>query len=145
MTTPSASGTYRSRLRLRTLLAGIAVVAVVVGAWALIRTWCAWNYSHLVIFETLHERIENGDSVDDVQRLLGPGEPVSDPSLPARIAEAYPDRYPQGVEQGDRFLLYKLRTGLLVYLQFRDRRLVNHVAEDYAQYPSSPTLIRSVK
>jgi hypothetical protein len=97
------------------------------------------------LYAILHNEIKPGDSIERVQELLGSGEP---PSQPERILSAmkklclkHPDGCPDGVQENDIFIGYPIRDGGTLYLQFRDGRLVNHVAEDYTEY-RPPMVIR---
>ena len=91
----------------------------------------------------LATRVENGDSVVQLRSLLGhadlPTGRQRDLLLKAArdFASQSRDEYADGVLPGDGFLGYKVGTdGTVMYLQFRDDRLVNfhpHVFERSAE------------
>jgi hypothetical protein len=138
-TPPPRNGRRRRRqFSLLALLVGVGIVGVVLAGWR-IHHQRQGKHRHHILLENLHESIRNGDSIEKVRSLLGPGELVQDASLPIRTIEAHPDHYPDGVEPGDVFLLFEPRIRDWVYLQFRNDRLVNHRPADFAEYSEVPT------
>lgn len=87
-------------------------------------------------FQTLHKDIKNGDSLDRVQALLGPGTPPTDmPRVIAaarKAADRTPARFMQGVGDNDQFLGWRYGKRSLGYLQFRDGLLINFDPKAYA-------------
>jgi hypothetical protein len=92
-------------------------------------------YPHLVTYKILRTEIRNGDPREKVQQLLGPGEANADCSWAINQAESCAEGY----QNQDTFLVYEVKgpgSTVIVFKQFRDGRLVNHVPEDYAQWPN---------
>lgn len=87
-------------------------------------------------FQTLHKQINNGDSLDRVQSLLGPGTPPADmPRVIAaarKAADRSPARFMQGVGDNDQFLGWRYGKRSMGYLQFRDGSLINFDPKAYA-------------
>jgi hypothetical protein len=133
----SNSGRRRRQFSLLALLVGVGIVGMVLAGWRIHHQWQG-KHRHRVLLERLHKSVRNGDSIEKVQSLLGPGDLVQDASSPIRTVEAHPDHYPHGVEPGDIFLLYDPRIRDWVYLQFRNGRLVNHRPEAFAKYSDVP-------
>ena len=79
----------------------------------------------------------------DVEKLLGPGVPVTDgESLRTRVkqlAVRYPEQYPDGVHETDTFLDWPAREDS-VTLQFRNGWLMNHNPSQFAQYQPKYTV-----
>ena len=91
------------------------------------------------LFAALHYQVENGDSVQKVQKLLGSGTPPTDKDgllrATRRFAERLPQDYPAGVKDEDLFVVYPTDGDLTVALQFRDGRLINFKPQNYEQVP----------
>jgi len=91
------------------------------------------------LFAALHQQVKNGDSVQNLQKLLGPGtQPANKNGLlraTRRFAQRYPQDYPAGVKDEDLFIVYSTEGDLTVALQFRDGRLINFNRQDYEQVP----------
>jgi hypothetical protein len=87
-------------------------------------------------FQTLHKQINNGDSLDRVQSLLGQGTPPADmPRVIAaarKAADRAPLRFMQGVGDNDQFLGWRYGKRSMGYLQFRDGSLINFDPKAYA-------------
>ena len=82
------------------------------------------------LYALLSSRIASGDSLQDVEGILGTGIPVTEDAESVRTeiqkrAQWYPAQYPNGVSAGDTFLRWPLE-GDAVTLQFRDGYLVHH-------------------
>ena len=95
------------------------------------------------VFKVLHTSIRNGDSMTKVLSTVGPGNIMDDNSLPAKLVLLRPNRYTDGVEDADTFLRYEFDTGrssLIVFLQFRNGKLINHVPSEYAELPTVTAL-----
>ncbi len=94
------------------------------------------NHDAESFFQTLHKQIKNGDSLDRVQSLLGPGTAPAD--MPRVIAAARkaanraPARFMQGVGDNDQFLGWRYGKRSMGYLQFRDGSLINFDPKAYA-------------
>ena len=78
--------------------------------------------------QTLHRYLKPGDSIEHVNRLLGSGD-EGDRTTLLRVQKTFarkvPASYPDGVEDGDRFLEYDAPDNCSIILQFRDNRLIN--------------------
>jgi hypothetical protein len=90
------------------------------------------------LYSVLHTNIERGSTVPDIEKLLGPGAPVTDgvESLRTRVkqlAVRYPELYPDGVHETDTFLDWPAGEDS-VTLQFRNGWLMNHNPSQFAQY-----------
>ena len=88
----------------------------------------------------LYEEVKPGDTLDHIQELLGPGLPPQDREklfAGARdLARKFPREYPGGVRTNDQWLGYPYGNGM-VYLQFRDRRLINFEPAKFANVPGT--------
>ena len=126
--------------RLSYWLTGLLVLLLggLLGFWLLMPP--ALHY-HLIGDEAsfnavLSRQVVAGDSMETVTRLLGPGIGVSEAQrvrLVKSVAEfqrQVPESRPDGVKQDDQFLGYEV-SGMTIYLQFRDSRLVNFRPEDF--------------
>lgn len=120
----------RQRLSLRALLVLIAlfgvVMAIVRGNDPAVRY--RRTHSGDALLTVLKEHIQNGDSVEKLERLLGPASVVSIPGYRGVVEQncrKNPNGCPEGVEESDTFLSYRAgRTNLVV--QTRNGKLVNY-------------------
>ena len=85
------------------------------------------------LYSALYHGVEDGDSVEDVERLLGPGKEGGEKVRRAikKIAGQNPGS--AGYEASDRVLGFRLPGGEL-YLQFRDGVLINFDPGDFEKY-----------
>jgi hypothetical protein len=87
-------------------------------------------------------KIRAGDSLGDVEELLGEGrrltadERTLSGAALLRWQKDQPEYYADGVEDRDMFLRWPIADGCTLQLQFRDGRLVNHAPESYVQKAS---------
>jgi hypothetical protein len=90
----------------------------------------------------LAHKIHPGDSLDDVEALLGAGRRIStEESTKASAAvrrwqKDQPEYYADGVKNGDVFVRWPMDDECTLQLQFRNGRLINHVPESYVQKTS---------
>jgi hypothetical protein len=84
----------------------------------------------------LFGQVKPGDSMARLIRLLGAGKPVDEQQRVkllgtiANFQRQTPASTPDGVEPDDQFLGYEA-SGMTIYLQFRDERLINFRPEDF--------------
>jgi hypothetical protein len=90
------------------------------------------------LYATLHKQIKSGNTIEEVQKLLGSGKPPGEPdkllAAMKKAAARYLEIYPDGIQEDDVFVGYSIGKRVTLYLQFRDGRLVNHMPERYAKY-----------
>jgi hypothetical protein len=90
------------------------------------------------LYSVLHTEVEPGSAVQDVEKLLGAGVPVTDGVEAVRaglkqLAIRYHEHYPDGVYETDTFLEWPAGEDS-VTLQFRNGWLMNHDPSQFAQY-----------
>jgi hypothetical protein len=85
------------------------------------------------LYSALYHGVQNGDTVKEVERLLGPGKEAD--SRVRNAVKKLTQRYPNldGYEESDVVLGFRLPSGEL-YLQFRDGVLINFDPEDFRKY-----------
>lgn len=86
------------------------------------------NHGAQAPFLYVYQSLRNGDRIEEVQALLGPGIPNHDPKYRKaceKVFAAHPDEAPSGILESDLILGYSAATSG-IYLQFRDGVLVNH-------------------
>ena len=92
------------------------------------------------LYKALYDNVSNGESLANVQALLGPGQHLEatdrEKALKAvhAFAERYPTGYPDGALDTDEIIQYPIATAAFLNLQFRDGKLVNFVREDFRTY-----------
>ena len=88
------------------------------------------------LFKVMHESVRAGDSLEQVHKLLGPGQEADQRSREAvrKLARKCPDKYPDGVTEGDQILVWPMGQDAAMQLAFRDGKLLNHNPSDYAVY-----------
>lgn len=89
-------------------------------------------------YTLLSSSIETGDSLHDVEELLGPGTPMSEgvEEYRARLkdtAQWHQDLYPEGVLDSDDFVTWPAHDQP-VTLQFRSGYLINHNRAEFLEY-----------
>lgn len=101
--------------------------------------WRFRHYGGKHAFLYVYQSLQNGESIEKVQALLGPGHPNDDPqyrSLCAKVYAANPASAPSGIIESDVLLGYSAaRT--TIYFQFRDDKLINHTPTDMPFMESS--------
>ena len=108
--------------------------------------WYGHHSQRFIIHEALHESVHPGDSMQEVQAVLGSGQLLKQPNdmlqMAIQVTLANREYYPEGVDAQDQFILYKIGDNEELYLQFRNDQLINHNPEHYAEYkPLSITLL----
>ena len=85
------------------------------------------------LYSALYHGMQNGDTVEEVERLLGPGKEAD--SRVRNAVKKLTQRYlnPDGYEESDVILGFRLGGGQL-YLQFRDGVLINFDPEEFRKY-----------
>ena len=127
-TTPLQRNRRRYQYSLRTLLVAVTLVAILLSGY---KVYVKLTEPAFIVFATQWDTaIRNGDGIDTVREVLGPGQEPEDTSWITDKIQSHPDGYRDGLKNGDRFLLYELQHGrgctVMVYVQFRNERLVNH-------------------
>ena len=136
--------------RLPWILAGVLLLLVAGGVGLLAVMPATMRYQlfgdEAALNAVLAWQVQPGDDREAVRRLLGPGIAVSPAEREGLLramgdfARQTPASVPDGVEPGDQFLGYTSGTGITIYLQFRDGKLVNFNSNDWEQ----PTTIAGV-
>lgn len=90
------------------------------------------------LYTLLGRSVRTGDSLEDVEALLGPATPVAEGAETLRTelrahSQSHPDQFPDGVFEADDFIRYPVGDGW-VTLQFRSGMLVNHLPEMFGAY-----------
>lgn len=87
------------------------------------------------LYSTLYHGVRNGSTKEQVERLLGPGQEASANVHEAvmKFAGSNASAYPDGYEEGDELLGFRLPGGEL-YLQFRRGVLVNFNPDEFEKY-----------
>lgn len=87
------------------------------------------------LYSALYHGVQNGDTVEEVERLLGPGKEADSRVRNAvkKLAQRNVIGAPDGYEESDVVLGFRLGGGKL-YLQFRNAILINFDAEDFRKY-----------
>lgn len=124
------------------VVAGVALTIAVIVLFAYIceRGWfsaAVYRYtgSGKWLYSTLYHGVQNGDNIEQVERLLGPGEKGEAKLLSSfkRYAEKYPETSPDGWQDDDEAVGFPLPNGKL-YLQFRNGVLINFDPSDFEKY-----------
>jgi hypothetical protein len=124
----------------------ILVLVVVVGM-AVITTWPsssleADHYQRFhdgkSLYALLHSRIKSGDSLQNVEELLGPATLATDNVEELRTefrenSQTQPEHFPDGVHDEDTFAVYPLADDKVV-LQLRNGFVVNHQPSQYLEF-----------
>ena len=91
------------------------------------------------LYSTLYHGVQNGDTIEQVENLLGPGKKANAElngrlySVTKKFAAKNPSGYPDGCEENDEFLGFRLLGGEL-YLQFRNGVLINFDPAEFEKY-----------
>lgn len=87
------------------------------------------------LYQVLHKQVRSGESLENVQSLLGRGEESSPRTRAAveRFARKHETQYPDGYQESDQLVDYPIEGGWLT-LQFRSGQLVNFRPGDFARY-----------
>jgi len=88
------------------------------------------------LFKVMHESVRAGESIEQAQKLLGPGQEANQEAREAvrKLARKCPDKYPDGVTEGDQILAWPMGQDGAILLEFRDGKLLNHNPSDYVAY-----------
>lgn len=123
------------------------VVLLVIVSLAFVSTWPSGSleadhyqrfHDGKSLYGVLSGRIATGDSLEDVETVLGPGVSVTDGAVELRVklreqARFSPARFPQGIHDEDVFVHWPVEDDT-VTLQFRNHTLVNHLPSQFADY-----------
>ena len=127
--------------RLRTLLALVTGIALVLAGYVAYERWRSATAPHLRFYRVLHDSVKNGDSSDSIQALLGPGAEADQADRTLFLKAVSTATLPDGYLADDQLLVYKLGDiSTLVYLQFRGGKLINHDPQEFATF-QPPTSI----
>ncbi|MBL7153808.1 MAG: hypothetical protein ISS79_08825 [Phycisphaerae bacterium] len=87
------------------------------------------------LYSTLYHGVKNGDTIEQVERLLGPGKETGSRlhSAVKKFAARNPSGWPDGCEENDKFLGFRLPGGHL-NLQFRNGVLINFDPDEFQKY-----------
>lgn len=90
------------------------------------------------LYTLLHGSIGRGDSLQDVENLIGPGVPLVEDTEEFRTslretAQWHPELFPDGVLDSDVFLTWP-GSDQQVTMQFRNGFLVNHSRSQFADF-----------
>ena len=94
-----------------------------------------WHFRHYGGkhgFLYVYQSLVNGETIEKVQGLLGPGPPNNDQkyrSFCAKVYAANPASAPSGIIERDVLLGYSAG-GTSIHFQFRDGKLINHTSTD---------------
>jgi hypothetical protein len=95
------------------------------------------------LYSTLYHGVKSGDTLEQIERLLGPGKEVdSERQLRAsrKFAQMNPGAHPDGYRDDDAFLGFPLSGGKII-LQFRDGILVNFDPNEFTKYEPITTMM----
>jgi hypothetical protein len=110
--TKNEGESLRGKRVVKTVLVCVSLVGLLVCVCAGVLWY--WNYCfrHFGIYRALHEIVRAGDSMDEVQRVLGPGKLLiqgrDSLAVVIQITLADLNHHPDGVASEDTFLLYEL-------------------------------------
>jgi hypothetical protein len=96
--------------------------------------------SPAAFYGAVHKRLSPGDSMGRFREVLGPGEEVIGQrrekllSASRHFMVQSPDAYPDGVEEADVFIEYRVGLNTGYQFQFRDGRVINFNPNDYSNY-----------
>jgi len=91
------------------------------------------------LYSALYHGVQNGNTIEQVEKLLGPGKQASDNVRKAVKKLAQRHQQSDGYEESDQVLGFPLPGGQL-YLQFRNGVLINFEPTDFQKY-SQPQII----
>jgi hypothetical protein len=101
-----------------------------------------WRFRHFGgkhAFLYVYQSLQNGEPIEKVRGLIGPGHPNNDPRYRSHCAKVYaanPVSAPSGISESD-FLLGYSAAGTTIHFQFRDGQLINHTPTDLPFLESS--------
>ena len=107
-TTPLRRKRHWYQYSLRTLLVAVTLVAILLGGYKVYAKLTEPPF--FAFLDKWQTAIRNGDGIDTVRAVLGPGREPEDTSWIVDTIQWHLDSYPDGLEKGDRFLLYEVRT-----------------------------------
>ena len=95
------------------------------------------------LYSALYHGMQKGDTVEEVERLLGSGQEGDSRVRSAlkKFAQRNVAGYPDGYEERDVILGFRLPGGEL-YLQFRNGLLINFDTEEFRKYEAMPTMVQ---
>ena len=92
------------------------------------------------LYAVLYKYVSNGDSLEDVEKLLGEGEQISIETakrmfpMRQKLASTDPDKFPDGVSESDMLIGYTVGKQHKIVLTFRDGKLVNYVQDKFEEF-----------
>jgi len=131
------------------LVVAVAMTLVIIGLFTYICTTgrlAGLMYRYTLdgkwLYSALYHGAENGDSIHEIESLLGRGRMADTKKLLGaieKIAQQNPSAYPHGCQDTDTFLGFTLSSGEL-FLQFRNGALINFNRNDFAKYDASTSI-----
>ncbi len=96
------------------------------------------------LYSALYHGVQNGDTVEEVERLLGPGQEGDSRVRSAleKFAQRNVAGYPDGYEDSDQILGFRMGGNQELYLQFRNGLLINFDPEEFRKYEAMPTMVQ---
>ncbi|MHC4757402.1 MAG: hypothetical protein ACYTE8_01980 [Planctomycetota bacterium] len=97
------------------------------------------NQDCVSLWNILYTQVNQGDSIERIEALLGVGmlqtgqRKTQILAANKRLIKKNPDGFPDGIEDTDEFIGY-FCYGATLYLQFRDRKLINYTRDDYKKF-----------
>lgn len=89
------------------------------------------------LYAVLHDSVRTGDSVEKVEGLLGAGQDGQGKNpneAMKKMAAKNPSGWPDGVKDDDRMIAYPFDGGVILWLQFRNGKLINYNPADFTKY-----------
>ena len=131
----STSRRWRLQFPLRTLLLVVAVAAVIVAVWS----YATAPSADELMYRRLHRSIRAGQSLQEVEAMLGRGQRIKANAAPSYLDQQIADKWNgDGIRTSDEFLCYESDDAngntWLYYFQFRNGQLINFDHREYATY-----------
>ena len=130
----------RSIILLVTAGVALTIAVIVLTAYVCERGWfsaAVYRYtgSGKWLYSTLYHGVQNGDTIEQVENLLGQGKETDSRlhSAVKKFAARNPSGWPHGCEENDKFLGFRLPGGHL-NLQFRNGVLINFDPDEFQKY-----------
>ena len=117
-----------------------ALVLLLVSACVDDKTRYRRNQNGKSLYAVLHKHVSNGDTQEDIEKLLGSGEVIVPDTtkrmMPGfkKLASEDPDQFPDGILESDMLIGYRVGKQQLIVLMFRDGKIVNYVQNKFENY-----------
>jgi hypothetical protein len=126
---PVVSGRTRKCLFAVAIVLSIVAIGIALPSTQLtISGWRFRNHGAKRPFLYVYQALQNGQAIEHVQELLGPGNPNDDPKyrrLCAEVFALHTDDAPSGITESDVLLGYSVAK-TTIHFQFRNGKLINH-------------------